>query len=355
MSFDPSLTDKRVVVTGATGFIGKRVVAALLRSGAEVHVILRSKHGKARFEGMGAKVFAGGYADAAALKAVLGATDVLFNFAYDMRASKGDNLAAFDLLLAGAVTAGVRRIVHASSIVVYDDWPGGDVTAGSMISTSTGGGYRQAKIEMERRLETCGIPSAILQPTLVYGPGSALWTTRILEQLQSGPVVLPDLDGVCNAVYVDDVAQAALKAAVVEDLTCERFIVSGAQPVSWQQYYAKYQSLVPGSEIRREDVQTLRARLGPEPEPSQAPAGPSLAAKVSAALRGLIGNENFEKAVRTAKGFRAKGAISYPNRGDLELLTATGACHIDATAERLGYKPEFDLDAGIQQIAGSIN
>ena len=67
------------------------------------------------------------------------------------RAARADR-AAFDALLAAAGRAGVGRIVHASSIVVYDDWPGGDaegrIDEDSPRHGTPASGYRAAKLAM---------------------------------------------------------------------------------------------------------------------------------------------------------------------------------------------------------------
>lgn len=351
MNYIEKLGQKRVVVTGATGFIGGEIVTALMKTDAEVTVILRSRHGRERFLKDGIKVVTSGLKDGDALKGTLNSADVLFNFAYDVRASGDDNLAAFTTLLGAAKAAGVKRIVHASSIVVYDDWPNGDLTEESPISTTSGGAYRQTKIKMERILEASGIPAAILQPTLVYGPRSALWTDRIINQLKSGPVILPVETGLCNAVYGADVAQAALRAAVVDRLVFERFIVSGSVPIDWSDFYLGYQKISGEGEIVREPLETLRSRFGPLQDKTHSPIGPTAAARLSAHLRFLIGNNNFQTILNLVKRFRTKGNSVYPDRNGLQLLAGQGACDISKATEQLGYEPDYDFVAGLDEIA----
>jgi len=353
MDFKQLLNKKQVTVTGANGFIGRAVVDALLAAGAHVTVILRSKHGAERLKGQGVTVHLGALDDPQTLRTALGGADVLYNLAYDMRGSMEANLAVFDGLLQGAKVAGVKRIVHASSIVVYDDWPHADLTENSAISTQTGGAYRQAKMTMERRLEACGIPTAIMQPTIVYGPRSTFWTVDILDQLARAPVVLPDCPSICNAVYVDDLAQAFLGASTLENLACERFIVSGAERLSWADFYEGYQSLVPGSEIIREPLEALQDRLGPAPTDQEVASGPGLAAKVSMRLRSIVGHDAFDKAVRTVKGLKAGKAPIYPGRSQLQLFSGTGVCSIAHAKQRIGYAPQFDFQRGLKEIERS--
>ena len=94
-----------------------------------------------------------------------------------------------------------------------------------------------------------GLNVVILQPTVVYGPGG-FWSTCIVEQLSKGTVVLPDAGrGACNAVYIDDVVDAAFLAANAPAIDGETFIIAGPEPVTWRQYYESYGKYVAGSRI----------------------------------------------------------------------------------------------------------
>jgi len=63
--------------------------------------------------------------------------------------------------------------------------------------------------------------------------------------LRSGLVVLVNGgDGLCNAVYVDDVVQAMLLAATAKEGAGERFLVSGPRPVTWREFYGAYEAML---------------------------------------------------------------------------------------------------------------
>ncbi|WP_413873769.1 NAD-dependent epimerase/dehydratase family protein [Albidovulum sp.] len=342
---ETALAGRRVFVTGATGFIGRRLVAALVQAGAEVGVLTRSRSGLADLPAAVRPVI-GGMGDPALLARALGGADVLFNLAYDVRASAAGNLAGFDRLVAVAEAAGVGRIVHLSSIVVYDAWPGADCTEDGPMTRPGGSAYRQAKIAMERRLLAGILPAAILQPTIVYGPGSALWTDGFARALLAGGVVLPDPEGFCNGVFVEDVVQACLKAAVLPDLRQERFVISGPAPFPWSALLRGYAGALGRGEIHPEPVTAILARLGPRPgEAADRP--PSAAARVSATLRRLIGHRRFEALVGAAKRRLKAGARLEPDHHLLEEFTGRGTCRIDHARARLGYAPDYDLAAGL--------
>lgn len=335
-----------VFVTGATGFIGKRLVPALLQTGARVTVLLRSRHGASALEKMGAQTLIGSLGDRAFLETVLREQDVLFHLAYDMRATANDNLTQFNLLRTAAETAEVGRIVHISSIVIYDGWPQQDLTEASSGARSGGGAYRQAKRVMEQTLMDATCPVAILQPTLVYGPGSVFWTDQLAAWLAAGTVVLPDPEGLCNAVFVDDLVQAMLRAARLEDLRHERFIISGAAPIAWSDMMNGYADIIGRGNIRYVPQAELAARLPPA-TPEDSADTQSLAARISAAARVWMGRERFETLVHGVKQRLPHPDEIYPDRYMLNLLSARGHCQIDHARTRLGYTPEYDLKAGL--------
>lgn len=346
---ETALGGKKVLVTGATGFIGRRLVAALLDAGAEVTVLTRSRSGLADLPpGLRAEI--GGMADAAVLARALAGQEVLFNLAYDVRASAAENLAAFERLMAAARDAGVGRIVHTSSIVVYDAWPDHDCDEGGSMDRPGGSPYRQAKIAMEKRLLAGPLPAAILQPTIVYGPGSSLWTDGFAEALLAGGVVLPEPEGVCNGVFVGDVVQACLKAAALPDLGRERFVISGPEPFAWSALLDGYAAILGRGAVRRVPLAEIERNLGPKPDES-ADRGPSPAARISAVARRLIGHKRFEALVRAVKKRLSKGGELYPNHHLLEEYSGKGICRIGHAQARLGYAPEFDLDRGLAATA----
>lgn len=350
-----ALAGTAVAVTGASGFLGAALVRGLLASGARVTAPVRSGRaaGALRAEGASAPVV--DFGRSRDLAAAFDGAEVLFHFAYDMRAGAAENLALFDRVLEAAQAAGVPRIVHASSIAVYDGWP----RIAAIDEASPAGGppvsaYAQAKREMERRLLSGGPAAvAILQPTIVYGPGSTLWTLAPLAALRHGGVVLPEPAGICPAVYVDDVVQAALLAAALPELERERFLVNGADRFSWTELFEAYRELAGTGVVRREPLVGLEARIGapPPPGPSRAP---GLAAQASAALRRRLGHGTVEALAGAVRSLsRGKGPVD-PTPGQLALYAASPAVDIARARSRLGYAPRFGLQDAIRAIAAGI-
>lgn len=343
---ETELAGRRVFVTGATGFIGRRLVQALAGTGAVVTVLTRSRASLAGLpETVEARI--GAMSDRAAMEAALAGQEIVFNLAYDVRATAAANLAAFDTLLAAAAKQGVKRIVHTSSIVVYDAWPTADCDETGTVDRPGGSPYRRAKIEMERRLMAGPLPAAILQPTIVWGPGSSLWTEGFARALLAGGVVIPEPEGICNGVFVDDVVQACLKAALVPDIGRERFVISGPQPFAWSALVDGYARALGTKGATRVPAAEIERALGSRPAENGADAAPSVAARVSAVARRLIGHRRFEALVAFARAKLAKGGALNPNHHLFEEYMGRGLCRIDHARARLGYAPGFDLERGL--------
>lgn len=341
---------RAIFVCGASGFIGRHLVNALVEGGAKVTVLTRSRGAMVSRSGL--RIVVGQLDNPPPWATALEGTDVLFNLAYDVRAAASANLAAFSLLIRAAEAHGVGRIVHTSSIVVYDDWPARDLDETGTMARLGGSPYRRAKIEMERRLMAGPLPAAILQPTIVYGEGSGMWTDGLAAALVGGGVVLPEPEGTCNGVHVHDVVQALIRAAVLPDLRQERFVVNGPAPFRWSALLEGYARLMGKGSFRHLPYSDLLARLGPKPDENAELADPpSRAAQISALGRRVLGRARFEGLVRLAKRRLGRGSPLYPDHHLLEVFSGTGICSIGHARGRLNYRPAYDLGAGLAATA----
>lgn len=346
---ESGLRGRKVLVTGASGFIGRRLAAALCAAGAEVTAIGRTRRSALPLQGLPLRFIQAGLGDAAGVAAAVAGQEVIFSLAYDVRAPAEVNLGGFDTLIRAAEAQGAARIVHASSVVVYDGWPDGTLTEASPMERPGGGPYRQAKIAQEQRLMSGTLPALILQPTIVWGPGSSLWTDGLAEALLAGAILVPQPEGLCQGVFVDDVVQACLRAAALPDPGRERFIINGAAPFAWSALLSGYAALLGRGEVRFRPA----AELAPVATEGRG-GGPGLAARVGAAGRALIGRDRFEALARHVRRRLRKGGEMRPDAHLFGLFTATGACPSDLAEARLGYRPAFGLAEGLAATAGHL-
>ncbi|MCB2096995.1 MAG: NAD(P)H-binding protein [Parvularculaceae bacterium] len=338
------LAGRTVLVAGAGGFIGSRICLAAAREGASVRALARSRRTD-RLNGAGAiEIVRGDLQKPEALQAAIDGCDSVVNAAYDFLGDDDEQTAAFDNLVGAAKAAAVRAFIQLSSIAVYDDWPRGVLNEDSP-SDGPGSSYKKLKRAFERRLAASGLAHTILQPTIVYGAGGWQWTDRPMEELRAGGVILPDDPrGLCQAVHVDDVAEAVICALALSRQPDARYVISGPAPVEWGGLYAGYASIIGAAP----------PTFAPLGEPIvETPAPPSrMARRVKKIARSLIGEAGFAAIRQAAGALRKQGgaAPAKPSGALLELYRARGACSIDRARRDLGYEPKISVEEGLALI-----
>jgi nucleoside-diphosphate-sugar epimerase len=243
------LTNKRILVTGGTGFIGSRLVEILmLDHQAKVRVLVRNFSRASRIARFAeVQMAAGDISDYDAVDRAMENCDIVFHCAYDFSGQPQQrqqvNANGTENVAKAALKHGTR-MVHISTIDVYG-WPSEGKLDETCSRQAEGNIYAETKLEGEAIAldyhQKHGLPVTVLQPTIVYGPFSRPWTINPVKQLSSGQVVLVDEgQGCCNTVYVDDVVQAMVLAATKDEAIGEVFLISG-EPVTWSEFYGTYE------------------------------------------------------------------------------------------------------------------
>lgn len=388
MTVDPAtarseLRGRRVLVTGAGGFIGGRLVERLVReSGAVVRAQVRGIVGAVRLTRFPLEIVRGDITDRDFLASAVGGCDVVFHCAYGTRGGRRQrglvNREGTRRLLAAAARAGVRRAVHLSTLMVYGLTGDGDLTEEAPRRRS-GEVYADSKVAAERialgfaRRGEVGV--AVLQPTAVYGPFGGVWTERVLAELASGRVILVDGgEGLANHVYVDDLVDAMLLAAVEPAAVGEACLVSSAEPATWRDFYACFERMLgvsrtvamTAAEARDHWRRYRRARPhAPEVLVSAVRGDRELRERLFATpeLRVLreaastLLPEARQRRIKRWLGSGAGRASSANGAGELpihplglrsiDFFRARTRVKIDKAARILGWRPAWDLPAGM--------
>jgi nucleoside-diphosphate-sugar epimerase len=227
----------RVAVLGAGGFIGNRIVEMFHLAGRKtVLPIVRRPASlalSARFPLRGAIADA---RDEHALAAAFAGCDAVVAATSGSPAMIVGSTAP---LIAASRTAGVRRLVYLSSQMVHGQAPPEGTCEDSAFARRQPLAYNRAKAKAEQRLRTlagqAGIELVILRPGIVYGPRSR-WTGGFAEELLAGRLFLGnDGDGICNAIYVDNLVAAIERAIDTPSAAGEAFFVNDAEVIRWRE------------------------------------------------------------------------------------------------------------------------
>jgi nucleoside-diphosphate-sugar epimerase len=233
-----------VFVSGASGFIGSKLAKRLAAEDAQVSVLIRDSIKAKSLRDNNIRVFYGDIVYSELLAPAMEGCQLVFHCAAagggSLEESRATNVEGTRNILECAKQAGVKRIVHVSSIAVYGyNLP--LVVDESQPYASKGNSYTLSKAEGEQlalRLgKEQGVEVVVVQPTYVYGPGSPIWTMRFFQKVKDEQIVLVDNGaGFCNPVYIDDLVDALLLSAEYDAAAGERFIISGQTPVTWREY-----------------------------------------------------------------------------------------------------------------------
>lgn len=226
---------RRVLVTGAGGFIGSHLVDALAEQGAEVTALVRynSRNDWGMLEeryrsGSGrVRVVLGDVGDAGCVRRAVEGKELVFHLAaligipYSYVAPESyvrTNVLGTLNVLSASLSAGVERVVHTSTSEVYGTALYTPIDEAHPLQGQSP--YSASKIAADKMAEayfcSFGLPVVTLRPFNTYGPrqsARAVIPTIITQALTGNTVQLGSLDPVRDFTFVTDTARAFLLAA----------------------------------------------------------------------------------------------------------------------------------------------
>jgi 2-alkyl-3-oxoalkanoate reductase len=229
------LDRKRILVLGASGFIGRRVVQMLAASDWAMPIAASRSVGLC-LAGSVETLRLDATRPAAMHDALQGVAGIINCIAGDSQAIVAS---ARTLFTAVSRLTPAPRIVHLSTMMVYG------TAAGTVDESAPLKGdwddYSAAKTEVEQLARAC--KSVVqLRPGIVYGPDSPIWSGQVgrwLRQRRLGDLGDAGI-GCCNLVHVDDVVEAIQRALRTPGIDGEVFNLSLPSPPTWNDYFRQF-------------------------------------------------------------------------------------------------------------------
>lgn len=335
----------KVLVTGATGFVGGRLMEVLHSEedftprAAIRNWATASRLGRLPVEIMRMDILNPKEIDAA-----------LDGVSYVIHCAKGGGGAIDEgtrNLLEAAHQKGVKKLIHLSTADVYGD------VAGEMREEIpwryNGSEYNRAKIEAEKvcgEYSAKGLPVVILRPSIIYGPFSTYWSLRFAHFFRKREWLLYEShgEGNCNLVYVDDLIKAILLCLENSQADGQVFNISGPQVITWNEYLVRFNQAMglPPLRILRQTQATARTK----------------ALEPVRILGRFVQNNFLGPAKKVAETFEFADRIirrtesllkSSPSPEDLKLYDRKALFPGDKAREVLRFEPVVSVDEGLQR------
>lgn len=209
----------RILVTGATGFVGSAVARLAVQRGYDVGVLVRATSSRANLEGLDCEIVTGDMRDSAAMERALKGVRFLLHVAADYRLWARDpeeiirnNVEGTRATMEAALATGVERIVYTSSVATLKPLHRSTADETSRHDEQSAiGAYKQSKLLAERLVEKMvaeqGLPAVIVNPSTPIGPRDIRPTPtgRIIVEAATGRMPA-FVDTGLNLVHVEDVA-----------------------------------------------------------------------------------------------------------------------------------------------------
>jgi nucleoside-diphosphate-sugar epimerase len=314
------------LVTGAGGLLGSHVTDLLADRGGRTRVLVRGNQTIDNRD-PGVEVFHGDMTDRASLEAaVVGVGRVIHCAARTgpwgpTAEYQRTNVEGLGSLIEASMAAGVRRIVHVSSISVHGNDLGGP--ADEMAPFRPGPDpYSRSKVAAEHLVEHLvrnrNAPVTIVRPGLIYGPRDTASFGRFAAMIESGRmVILGRGSNHLPLIYARDAALGVVLASECADASGQAFVLVNDEPVTQFDYLSRIAMGL--------GVAGPRRRI-------PYPLAMAIATMAEAGTR-LLGREQPPPLTRFG----------------VQLMAGENRFSIRRAGEQLGFIPQVDLEEGVRR------
>ena len=237
----------KVFITGGTGFVGTHLIQRLAQDGHELCCLVRKTSDVRFLKKVGATLITGDVTDKASMLEGMKGCDWVANLANiydfwvpDRRIYTDVNVHGTRNVMECVLEAGVSKVVHVSSCVIYGTPADCPFTEESPVGPVRFSEYAQSKYDGEliawQLCERKGLPLIVIHPAAVLGPRDHKATGRYIQnQISRRVPARVFTDTVFTWVHVRDVAEIIVRALEKEGNVGEKYL-AGKQQLSYQEF-----------------------------------------------------------------------------------------------------------------------
>lgn len=242
----------KILVTGATGYVGHNLALTLAQNGNRVHVLVRNTNSPLIPQHPLIKVFEGDITKKETIYPSIENCDTVFHTAALVRLCSNKPIDFFDInvegsrnMLDAAMHAGVKKFVFTSTAGVIGPSLNKEMSEEDPRITGFNNDYDLSKFLAEKLVKEyagLGLHTVIAVPTKVFGPGidtHPLSVNSVVKRFISGKISFcPDPDAfVSNYVFIDDLVNGHILAAA-KGRKGEKYILGG-ENISYRDFFEK--------------------------------------------------------------------------------------------------------------------
>jgi uncharacterized protein YbjT (DUF2867 family) len=221
-----------ILVTGASGFVGRHVLQALRADGHDARALVRdARKGEAAVEQGATAAIIGDVTNPLSLRAAVAGCDTVVHLVA-IRQGRPEQFQRVMIegtrnLLGAAREAGVKRFVHMSAL-------------GTSEATKDLVPYFGAKWTQEQDVKTFGLPYVIFRPSFIFGrDGGILPTFATLAKVAPVTPIVGSGRQRIQPIWADDVGKYFSRAVNLEAATNETFELGGPDAVTWNEFWER--------------------------------------------------------------------------------------------------------------------